>query len=758
MPGVHLKSQEFMDRMPGSPANSLPNSRNNSLRAGAAFFAAIPEVSSGQDTKKLGPKFAREMHQYGENCFTGAVAKKYLLDAGIPADKVEAVFEDAALLGEYKDQIASAVLAWAKEREATMFTHAFQPLGSEGVRAGSTGQVHNAMFRPGKDGPYWCFSGDDLIQGETDGSSFQNGGLRATHTAAAYTVIDPSSPIFLRDDTIFIPTVLAAFTGEALDEKLPLLRSMQAVDREGRRLLKHLGHTSASKVFPNIGLEQEFFLVPRSAYFKRPDLQLTGRTIMGKSSARGQEMCDHYMAAPNEKALACMREIQHECFKVGIPMQTRHKEVAPNQYECAPFFGLASGQIDNNLLFMQIAEEVAARHGLACLFAEKPFQGINGSGKHNNFSLGTYENVNLFNAKHMAKHCTVQDSFAIIMAATIAAIHKHGDLMRMATATPGNDFRLGAMEAPPAIVSTYLGESLTAYLDAFRKGQPAKPYVAASKALDLGINSIPAVNVPSEDRNRTSPFPYGGHRFEFRAVGSSQNVSMVNTVLCSILASEFSALSSKIEAGKSPSDVAKATLNDHWQIIFNGNGYGADWPVEAAKRGIPNHASCVDAIAALGTDKSLALFEGLKDPKGVSVMTKAETKCREAVMFDKYCSVVEMEALCMVDMIRQHVYPSALKAASLNINAGADKLKAGAATILDKLHAMEKATEGQSRAKVARQLRLETMAEIRGLCDEAEAIIPPEMWTIATYKDLLFLDSHHGHGSIAGDGAATELS
>ena len=714
-------------------------------------------MTSNQDARGLGPKFAREMHQYGENCFSGAVARKYLIEAGVPADKCESVFEDSALLLEYKDVVAMAVLAWAKEREATMFTHAFQPLGSEGVRAGSTGQVHNAMFRPGPNGTYWCFSGDQLIQGETDGSSFQNGGLRATHTAAAYTVIDPSSPIFLRDDTIFIPTVLAAFTGEALDEKLPLLRSMQAVDREGRRLLKHLGHTSAKKVFPNIGLEQEFFLVPRSAYFKRPDLQLTGRTIMGKSSARGQEMCDHYMAAPNEKALACMREIQHECFKVGIPMQTRHKEVAPNQYECAPFFGLASGQIDNNLLFMQIAEEVAARHGLACLFAEKPFQGINGSGKHNNFSLGTDANVNLYNAKHMARECTVPDAFAIVMAATVAAIHKHGDLMRMATATPGNDFRLGAMEAPPAIVSTYLGESLTTYLDAFRQGKSAKPYVAASKSLDLGINSIPAVEVPAEDRNRTSPFPYGGHRFEFRAVGSSQNVSMVNTVLCSMLASEFSAMSAKIEAGKAPAEVAKATLNEHWQIIFNGNGYGAEWPVEAAKRGIPNHSSCVDAIAALGSEKSVALFESLKDEKGVTVMTRAETKCREAVMFDKYAAVVEMEALCMIDMINQHVYPSCLKAQSLKIEAGADKVKAGAAEVLKKLHAMEKADDGAPKARLARELRMDTMAKVRAICDEAESLIPPEMWTLATYKELLFLDSTYGNQDIAGAPASVEL-
>jgi len=738
-----------MDKMIGSPAVS----RENSLRSGSLYPAAAAMSIAehpGMDGKNLGPVFARKMSEYGQNCFTGSVARRYLLQAGLPASLVETVFNNAELLVEHQDTVAAAVLQWAKEREATMFTHAFQPLGSEGVRAGSTGQVHNAMFRPGPEGPYWCFSGEQLIQGETDGSSFQNGGLRATHTAAAYTVIDPSSPIFLRDDTVFIPTVLAAFSGEALDEKMPLLRAMQSVDREGRRLLNHLGHTSATKVFPNIGLEQEFFLVPRSAYFNRPDLQLCGRTIMGQSSARGQEMSDHYMAAPNEKALACMREIQHECFKVGIPMQTRHKEVAPNQYECAPFFGLASGQIDNNLLFIQIAEEVAARHGLAALFNEKPFQGVNGSGKHNNFSLGTDQGVNMFNAKQMAKQCTTADSFAIIMAAVVSAIHKHGDLMRMATATPGNDYRLGAMEAPPAIVSTYLGESLTNYLDAFRKGQSTTPYAATSKSLSLGVSAVPKVSVPAEDRNRTSPFPYGGHRFEFRAVGSSQNVSMVNTVLCSIFASEFSAMSAKIEGGASAREVAQATLNEHWSIIFNGNGYSAEWPVEAVKRGIPNHSSCVDAISALGSEKAVKLFSGLKDDEGISVMSEAEVKCRESVMLDQYCNVVEMECLCMIDMIKHHVLPAALRAKTIDIDAGVDKLKTAIETLNKQLHAMEAAAEGTAKARVARELRLEVMAQVRKTCDATEEVVPPDMWTLATYKELMFLDSHYGSSSIAG--------
>jgi len=384
---------------------------------------------------------------------------------------------------------------------------------------------------------------------------------------------------------------------------------------------------------------------------------------------------------------------------------------------------------------------------------EKPFQGINGSGKHNNFSLGTNENLNLFNAKQMARSCTTPDAFAIMMAAVVAALHKHGDLLRMSTATPGNDFRLGAMEAPPAIVSTYLGSSLTAYLDAFRKGTPTTPYAAASKQLSLGVSGIPKVNVPAEDRNRTSPFPYGGHRFEFRAVGSSQNVSMVNTVLCSILASEFALLSKQIETGTPARDVAIKTLNEHWAIVFNGNGYSPEWPIEAAKRGIPNHASCVDAITVLGSPKNVGLFESLKDEEGTPVMSAAETRCREAVMLDKYCAVVEMEALCLVDMIKQHVLPSVLKAMAIGITISVEPLKSALKQLEAKMHAMEAAEAGATKARVSRELRMETMASVRAVCDDAEGQIPPEMWTLATYKELLFLDSHYGSSGL--DGAAS---
>jgi len=725
----------------------------------------VNPAQSRQGRAQIGPNFMGSMDSYGTKCFNGIVAKKYLLAAGLPAGLEEKVFEDKELLVKHKETVAKAVVKWAQDNDASMYTHWFQPLGSEMTRQGMTGQVHSAMFRPSKNGIDWCFSGESLIQGETDGSSYNNGGLRVTHSAAAYTVIDPSSPMFIRDDTVYIPTVFVAFSGEALDEKTPLLRSMQAVSREGVALLHHLGHM-AQKVFPNIGLEQEFFFVPREQYFRRPDLQLCGRTIMGKNAPRGQECSDHYMSQPNEKALACMREIQHECFKLGIPLQTRHREVAPNQYECAPFFGLASGQIDNNLLVMNICEEVAARHGLAALLTEKPFKGINGSGKHNNFSLGTEKGLNLLNAKQMSEHCKDPDAFAVVMAAWVQALDKYGDLMRTTTASPGNDFRLGACEAPPAIVSTYFGKSLTAFLDGFRKGEKVEPYRAASVELDLGIGSMPSVKIPAEDRNRTSPFPYGGHRFEFRAVGSSQNVSLVNTVLCSILASTFAEFNAKIESGVKAADVAREALNKHWRIIFNGNGYGENWPKEAAARGLWNLPSCVDAIARMSAPANIELFESLQDDKGTPVMSKVEIEARAFVMLEQYASICVMEAKTMIDMIQQHVIPSAVATEKAGIvlpeNLSVLALRGCVSALNAKVESMDNAIAPEAdgvdgspdmlmcraRARIARELRLETMVQAREVCDAVEAVVPSHLWTLATYKELLFLDAIHGSSSL----------
>merc|ERR1712048_668787 len=423
--------------------------------------------------------------------------------------------------------------------------------------------VQNMMLEFNSDGEVkQDFKGKTLVKGETDGSSYPNGGLRGTHCAGGYLAVDTSSPIFLRGDTIFIPSAFVSYYGHALDEKTPLLRANAALNKHGSRLMTKLGLDCSSGLRTNIGLEQEIFLVPREQYYKRPDLQLTGRTLIGKNAPRGQEMCDHYMAPLSSAtaALACMQEIQDECWRMGIPLKTRHREVAPNQFEFAPLYGTNTTQIDQNLWVMQIIEEVAAKHGLAALLQEKPFNDVNGSGKHNNWSIATRDGINFLAPDEVMEATGNPEAFPVIMAAIVAAVDENGDLMRAAIASPGNDFRLGACEAPPAIVSTYLGDDMTSYLEAFMAGESSE-YKPGKKTLDLGTREVMPFEVPAEDRNRTSPFPYGGARFEFRAVGSAQNVSLVNTVLNTITAEAFKTFADEIEKGKKTGDGLQAAAD-----------------------------------------------------------------------------------------------------------------------------------------------------------------------------------------------------
>lgn len=668
---------------------------------------------------------------YGSACFRGAVAEQYLSKYG----------ETAALLdtpawtqSEAKaDILASAVLDWAIDNGASVYCHWFQPMGSSGVRHGNTGQVHQSMLKFSSDGtPSYKFSGEQLLQGETDGSSYPNGGMRATHTAGGYLSIDPYSPIFLREDTVFIPSGFVSYNGDALDEKTPLHRATAALNKETKRMLKALGHTVKGDVYANIGLEQEIFLVPRHAFYRRPDLQFTGRTITGKMPPRGQEMCDHYMA-PISRATAafeCMRQIQQECYKIGIPLLTRHREVAPNQYEFAPMFGNAITQVDQNLMIMQIIEEVASEHGLAALLQEKPFAGINGSGKHNNWSIGTSDGLNLMNPKQVAAVTGSNDIFPLVMAAVVSAVDKHGDLMRLAIASPGNDFRLGAMEAPPAVMSTYLGPSITEYFEKVKAGTHGA-YVSEKKQLNFGTDTIPGIKVPAEDRNRTSPFPYGGNRFEFRAAGSSQNVSMVNTVLNTISAEAFKIVADRLEKGETPLAITQDLLAKHDKCVFNGNGYDPEWPDEAVKRGIWRIDAGCDAINEMTSAKNIKLFGEM------GVFNEKECGARRTVMLEHYIGQVEMEALTMIDMINKHVIPS-VKAADLG---NPNKLVDAAKTIkgaVAKIHATE---DLHAAANLARNMRLDTMVSIRSIIDEFEGRCPPEKWTLATYDELLFLDT-----------------
>lgn len=607
-------------------------------------------------------------------------------------------------------------------------------MAASGVRHGQSGQVQNIMLKFNSNNELvQDFKGKTLVKGETDGSSYPNGGLRGTHCAGGYLAVDTSSPIFLRGDTIFIPSALVSYYGAALDEKTPLLRANAALDKNASRLFGHLGLDVSSGIQANIGLEQEIFLIPREEYYRRPDLQLTGRTIIGKVAPRGQEMCDHYMAPLSSAtaALACMQEIQDECWRLGIPLKTRHREVAPNQFEFAPLFGSNTTQIDQNLMVMQIIEEIAPKHGLAALLQEKPFDGVNGSGKHNNWSLATRDGVQALDPEEFSKHTGNDAAFAVVMAALIAAVDEHGDLMRSAIASPGNDFRLGACEAPPAIVSTYLGDDMTKYLEDFMNGADAH-YNPGRKTLDLGTREILPFEVPAEDRNRTSPFPYGGARFEFRAVGSAQNVSLVNTVLNTIAAEKFGEFADRIDAGEDAATVAREALKKHWKVIFNGDNYDEANQQMLTDNGVWRIDSGVEAISRLTADKNVALFEKM------GVLTKDECAARQDVLHEHYTGTVEMEALCLVDMINQHIIPACKKSGVgpvADLEACVPKLKAAVAEI----HA---ASSPEAAAKLARVLRLETMVEMRAVCDAAEEVVPAEDWSLATYKELLFLDSH----------------
>jgi len=703
----------------------------SAVRRFSAARKAIPvaRIAAQAVTRR---NFISSAEDYGSHLFSGATADEYLSKQGLPAG----LLNDPSWTTTSADKVASAVMEWAHDKGATVFTHWFQPMGASGLRHGLTGQVQNCMFTFGPDGKVeHKFKGGELLKGETDGSSYPNGGMRATHTAGGYTVLDPTSPIFLRGDTVYIPTVFVSFYGDALDEKTPLLRSMRAVSEEGVRLLKNLGY-SVNSVQPNIGLEQEFFLIPRKDYYRRPDLQLAGRTVMGKNAPRGQETCDHYMSAINPIAMGCLQELQHECFMMGIPLRTRHREVAPNQYEVAPMFGLATTQIDQNLWVMQILEEVAARHGLAALNEEKPFNDVNGSGKHNNFSLGTDTGVNLLNVGQVTEASGNPEVFPLLMSCIVRAVDLHGDLMRMAIASPGNDFRLGACEAPPAITSTYLGDSLTSYMETAMKTGSFPAYVPEGAMCDLGIPSVAPFSVPAEDRNRTSPFPFGGHRFEFRAVGSAQNVSMVNTVLCTIFADSFAAMSAEIEAGKKPADVAAGYLKEHWRCIFNGNGYSEEWPIEAGKRGVWRIDSGVESMKRISDPKNVALFEKMK------VLSAKECDARAEVMYDHYSGYVEIEAGTMVDMFKQHVIPAVKNAGDLeSLLPG---LESAVSTVEAGLKGLHAAPDAYTKASLARVLRLETMIDARAAADAAEAVVPADLWTLATYQELLFLDKMQG--------------
>jgi len=701
-------------------------------QSNAVTFTLPNKVAADTGGRGNGGGAPVSLNGYGDHTFTGVVADKYLKEFGGSSGMLK---DPAWVQDKSKAEIvAKGVLAWAIANGADTFCHWFQPLASNGLRPGQSGQVQNKMIKFIDGEPKWSFDADDLLQGETDGSSFNNGGLRVTCTAGAYLKIDPMSPIFLRGDAIYIPAVLVSFKGDSLDEKTPLHRATDAMSREAKRLFSHLNYPIDGLVC-NIGLEQEFFLIPRSAFHERPDLQLVGRTLLGRMPARGQELCDHYMAAlsGSQPALACMKEVQEQCLALGIPLKTRHREVAPNQYEMAPYFGTACTQIDQNLVVMQILEETAAKYGLACLLQEKPFAGINGSGKHNNWSLSTTCGTQLMHPVQLNEKSKNPLCFPAVMAAVVAGVCKHGDMMRMSISAPGNDFRLGAMEAPPAVMSTFLGPSMTEYLEKYMEiGEKAGAYIPTKSTVDTGVAAIGKLTIPSEDRNRTSPFPYGGYRFEFRAAGSSQNTSMVNTVLCTMMADGFKCLSEAIEGGATPVAAIQKLLKDNFQAVFNGNGYDPAWPDQARdEKKIWRIDSGVDAIQKLGDEKNLAMFESL------GVCSRAETEARRVILLEQYLGTVEMEVHCLINMLKLNVIPSCKKA-GVDFATASD----GIASLEAAWHQIEGKSDLYEKARDARTLRLETMGAVRRDVDALEGEVPEADWSVASYRQLLFLDSH----------------
>eukprot|EP00928_Gymnodinium_smaydae_P061286 TRINITY_DN45401_c0_g1_i1.p1 TRINITY_DN45401_c0_g1~~TRINITY_DN45401_c0_g1_i1.p1 ORF type:complete len:893 (+),score=180.53 TRINITY_DN45401_c0_g1_i1:134-2812(+) len=670
---------------------------------------------------------------FGTHRFRGAEAAPHLERHGLPLDLLDATPEWTLY---HADAVAAAVTEWAVSRGATMVCHWTQPLRSAGAswRASQPTKVVHAMFNPAIDGRLRrILDGQYLIHGETE----------------CRKCIDVSSPIWVRGDTLFVPCVFLRYNNSSfsgmdmvLDEKTPLLRAQQAMSRAGVRLLKLLGH-ECQQVLPEIGLEQEFFLISRASYYRRPDLQQCGRTLIGAQLENGTNLYDTHSSPLNGAAEACMQAIQKECFKLGVHVRTRHRESAPNQYEYAPYHGLASSQVDENLQLMEIIEEVARAHGLVALLHEKPFCGVNGSGKHNNFSLISDTKVNLMNEEHCNKLCP--ELFPLVMAAMARAVYRHGDLMMASTACPGNDFRLtrgGGCEAPPCCMSTHFGESVTAYLQELMTSTtgPVTPYQRPMESCATGVDCIDChmIKVSPEPRNRTAPFPYAGRRFELRTPGSSQNVSMVNTVLCAAIAESMNTFADAIEQGKTARQVTVESLkSEGHKAIYNGNCYEASWYAQAKERGLACIDSCVDRVERYRSWKAVSLFQGL------NIFSEEELHERTEVIHENYVITVEIEVRCLLDMCRGLILPVARRA---GLAIEADRLTECLQRLELGLDGLADAQEFYAQARLARELRLDNMVRARRMCDDLETKLPAADWPLATYKDLLLNDFYSPGG------------
>ena len=674
------------------------------------------------------------------------------LPSDVYASLKRTIDEGASLDTHVADAVATAMRDWAVEHGATHFTHWFQPL------TGVTAEKHDGFIAPSPDGGVIMeFSGKELIQGEPDASSFPSGGLRATFEARGYTAWDPTSYAFIKGHTLCIPTAFCSYSGEALDKKTPLLRSMQALNKQALRVLKLFGNEDVKCVRPCVGPEQEYFLIDKAMYEKRKDLVFCGRTLFGAKPPKGQELDDHYFGAIKPRVEAYMEDLNTELWKLGILAKTEHNEVAPSQHELAPIFSVANIATDHNQLTMEIMQKVASRHGLVCLLAEKPFAGVNGSGKHNNWSLAADTGVNLFKPGETPYE---NAQFLLFLCAAVQAVDNYQDLLRLSVATAGNDHRLGANEAPPAVISIFLGDELTAVLDAI---ETDTPYSGTEKTvLKLGVHVLPKFTRDTTDRNRTSPFAFTGNKFEFRMVGSSDSIACANIMLNAAMAETLKEFADRLEGvsdfESALHDLIKETIKAHKRIIFNGNGYDDAWIKEATeKRGLLNLRTTPDALATVLEKKNVEMLTSLK------IFSEAEIRSRYEICLENYCKTVNIEGLTMVDMARKEILPAveaylgdlsgtvAAKTAAVpglackyekdlisKLSKLADEISDAASSLDTTLIRLKAIPDVTDAAYVIRDVVLQKMAELRVVCDEAESITADKYWPFPTYGDLLF--------------------
>ena len=691
---------------------------------------------------------ANVMEIYGSKVFNEHVMKERLPSATYKSLK-NTLHKGAPLDIEVANVVASVMKRWAMELGATHYTHWFQPL------TGITSEKHDGFVSPVGDGTAIMeFSGKELVRGEPDASSFPSGGLRATCEARGYTAWDPTSYAFVKDDVLCIPTAFVSYTGEALDKKTPLLRSMNALSGQAIRILKLFGK-DVDYVSTTVGPEQEYFLIKKEDYEARQDLILTGRTLFGAPSAKGQELEEHYFGVIRPEVSAFMKELDEELWKLGVPAKTKHNEVAPCQHELAPIYDTTNVAIDHNLLTMEMMKKIAPKYGLVCLQHEKPFEGVNGSGKHNNWSLSTTEE-NLLDPGDTPMENL---QFLVFLAAVIKAVDEYADLLRTSVATPGNDHRLGANEAPPAIISIFVGEELEAVIDAIASDSP---YAGPVKMkMDLGVDVLPKFSKDTTDRNRTSPFAFTGNKFEFRMPGSSQNLSDCDTILNTAVAKELKGYADELEGAEDFTSAAialvKRTIRDHRRVIFNGNGYSAEWEEEAARRGLPNKKNAPAALPALIDPKNIALMEEF------GVLTKVEMYSRYEVELEHYSKVINIEALTMLEMARKQLLPAvnaymsevANTAASKlavsesisvrsetktlgRLSADADAMSDAIDTLQDAVDAAKALPSESEKAVAFHDNVLPAMDTLRAAADDAETICGEDYWPLPSYSKMLY--------------------